>query len=779
MYYKLASLTLNSGEAPDLASDIFIAQPDANKEILAGRLFVLAEIRGRKHEALKIINFLINNIHHNYYQNEKIILRERISTLRVEHIFEAALAKTNRELAEFLAGEKMKIDISNFNVTIGIIYENDLHFSNVGKNKVLLVYKERRATAAEPRAKNQNQGENGYKIVDIGKNDFSEENVSAARKSERSATKSVKFFSGIISGQIPRGGYCMFSNETLAEYLSGKQMLKIITKLPPRGAVEQIRNMLVNIKLRVPFLAVIIKNTVGMGPVSRGQEPAGDIIISGDDQTNGLNRVEEETEKLLAPYGIINFKKWFKFFLSRFPKSKAAHSQAGKKIFLTPGGIILRRKHYFEKTLRILKNLLFYLLSLFLCFFRIFSSKDNFIGFLKKIKSLWLELINGVKRFCSWLKNLNRKSRILFILAIIFLVLFIAGLFYTGFRNKSIEEQQARDDLIATIEKKENQVDAHLLYSNEEGAKAILDELKALFNQLPAGNEDDAAAYEQYRQKYESQLEKIRHVVRIDNYDELADFTNLNSQANAKNIVLVADKIYAGDGGQKAIYILGLPDQTVTAIADLNQPVNTLEYPAPDNNKNIYYFNLDSLIRLDTESDDISGLSLSLPTGGYNIVAAASYNNRLYFLDKAGNQLYRYIGGPDGFGQRDNWLQESADFSRAVNFSIDGHIYILNSDGRVLKYLRGQLQDFTLETIEPEFSNPTKIMVSPELEFIYILEPAAKRLAVFDKTGDFLMQYLLEDFTDLKDFVVDEAAKKIYFLNGNSVYQVEATHFQD
>jgi nucleoside diphosphate kinase len=96
MYYKIAQLMLTPGKKASTVSDIFIAQPDVIKESLAGKLFILFEIESKKVDSLKVINFLIDNINYHYYQSEKIILREKITSLKVEHIFEDALAKTNK-----------------------------------------------------------------------------------------------------------------------------------------------------------------------------------------------------------------------------------------------------------------------------------------------------------------------------------------------------------------------------------------------------------------------------------------------------------------------------------------------------------------------------------------------------------------------------------------------------------------------------------------------------------------------------------------------------------
>ena len=61
MYYKLAPLALTPGKNASTTSDVFIAQPDSTKESLAGKLFVLIEIEGRKQENLKIINMRVGS----------------------------------------------------------------------------------------------------------------------------------------------------------------------------------------------------------------------------------------------------------------------------------------------------------------------------------------------------------------------------------------------------------------------------------------------------------------------------------------------------------------------------------------------------------------------------------------------------------------------------------------------------------------------------------------------------------------------------------------------
>jgi len=777
MYYKLASLILNSSRASDTISEIFIAQPDTNKEVLAGKLFILIEIRAKKSEVLKVINFLVNNLNHNYYQNEKIILRERISSLKIEHILESSLAKTNKDLVEFLAREKIKTGPTNFNITIGVIHENNLHFSNIGKNKVLLIYRDRDEGKKNAHVENEEKKEIKYKITDIGQNSILKNVVRPEDKKNKQPPKPTKLFSHIVSGQIPRLGYCLFTNEALPEYLSHKQLIKIVTKLSPRGAIEQIKNTLSKINAYVPFLGIIIKSTTGLKPASEKKETK--TQPSAQDSVTGLSYTEEETEKLLSAPGIINFKKWLKVFPALFYKIKRSPKKTNEKLFLLKDKIILKRKQPLKKILFLFKNIAACLVNLIFYLFKIFTNKKNLIEFLNEIKLLWIKFIDKLRGIKLWLKKLSKKNKILFAVSSVCLILFIISLAFTGLKNKKVEEQQSLENLIKIIEQKQNQIDAHLLYSNEEGAKKILNELKKLLNKLPQETEKEIITYNEFKEKHEIHLEKIRHVIKIENAKELADFINLNSQANVENIILAENKIYAGDSKQKTIYTLELSNNLVTAITNLNQPVNALKYPILDKDKNIFYLNNNSVIELNAETEKISNLTIALPEGARNIVAAADYNNNLYLLDSQNNQVYRYKKSSTGFPQKYNWINEQADFKEAISLSIDGHIYILKNNGQVLKYLKGQLQDFKLESIEPAFESPTKIIISPDLEFIYILEPINQRLAIFDKTGDFLMQYKSDSFTNLKDFTVNEISKKIYFLNGNSVYEIEGMHFEE
>ncbi len=757
--HKIAQLISTPGRKSDSVCDIYVAQPDTNKEALVGKLFILAEIKGKKSAGLKLLNFIINNINFNYYQNEKIYLIEKISTLKPEHIFESSLAKANEQFNEFVASEKIRLSEMEINLTAGIIHDNNIYFTNSGGNKALLLYRN------EEKGKDAKEGR--YKIADITK-----------RTADDKQEASAKLYRSVISGALPQGGYFLIANETLPEYLSSKQLLDIITTLPPAGAAEQLKNLLLEINSLVPFLGLIIKNVSRREAETRPAELSAAARSSTQDSITGLNVTEGQTEKLLTPSGIISLKKFGSAL--KAPVNLLSGRKAPR-----PQTLVLKDKSLIQKNINafFVKKALIKIRNFFIHFFNFLfyllknlSSKD---GFFKVTGRIGRFFRGFVRRSGLFYKSLGIKSRIFMVIFLVAAVLLVQNMYIVNSKNKEIEQNNKYNEAVQLIEQKENQAEANLLYSNDAGAKKLFDEIESLINGLPGESPEQQEKIAQFQQKLDLQLEKLRKVERVD-AEEIADIAKTGADVKISNITLAAgqDKIYAADNDAKSIYIIGLKDKVVTALAEVGAKINTLLYPVAPDDGNIYYLNGDNIISLDTTSDESAYLPINLASGPEAIAACDIYNSRYYALTPSKNQIYRYNRALNSFGTGQPWITEDLDLSDAVSLSIDGNIYVLEKDGQVLKLLSGKPVDFKLETVDPPLNDCTKLSVSREENFLYVLEPSQKRLVVFDKTGQFLTQYTSDQFDNLSDFIVDEANKTIYVLNGDKVYSFKGTHFE-
>jgi len=754
MHFKIAQLSLSPGRNASTSGDIFIAQPDFMKEDLAGKLFIIIEIENSTTKDLKIINFLIDNLNHNYYNSEKILLRERISSLKVEHIFEAALAKTNKNFNNFLENNKYTINPNLINLTVGVIHKDDLYLANKGKNKALLIYSK----------KDENKNEY-YESIDL----FDKPDSHGETAHDENNLK--KLFSNVISGKIPEGGQFIIMNEALPEYLSNKQIIKISSVLPPISAVEQIKNALSKINTYISFSAIIIKSSkLSQKNIERpiNNSKAEDSIID-------LNKTEEKTETLLTPSGIINVKKYLKT-PSIISKNKQTKTNTNHNLGLKDKILVKKSPLNFKilkKISEFIKNIFIYIINSFFFIFKILSKKQNLSNFfvnIKKTISLKHELVR------KKIKNIKQKNKILILVFSTLVLLFVANIGLQKKEEVKQKNEKKYEELNTLIEQKQNQAEANLIYSNDKGALESYKEMNELLKQLPQETDEQKEKHEKFKEKYNEFLEKIRKVTKIDP-EEISNFNNLLKESTPDNITfsLKNNKIYAGDSAQKSIYILDTIENSTTILAELTKPINSLLYPAKSDSEQIYYYNNSSIINFDINSETLGELNIAL--GNVSVISADTYNNRLYLLDKNKGQVLRFNRKGDSFSSPYAWSTANSDLKEAVDMSIDGNIYVLLKNGDVVKFLRGEIVDFKLEIIDPKLNNPTKIIASKDNNYLYILEPSSSRVIVYNKEGEFQMQYKINNLENIKDFQINDKEKTFYFLNNSSVYKAKMTHF--
>lgn len=760
MHYKIASLILNAGKTPNTINRVFIAQPDALKENLAGRLFVLAEIKGRRVESEKILAFLINTINSDYYGDEKILLRQKVETIKVENIFESVLTKTNKSLVDFINEEKIKISQYSANLVVGVVYENKLYFSNLGKNKALLIY---------PR-----------------QDKFAVTNVESGSEEENGASKAgalvhePKFFSSVVSGEIPTNSYFVFTNEALPEYLSPKELTTVVTKLPPIVAAEQIKNTLAQINSYVPFLGIIIKNSFGQDLESEIYEKS----VSAQSSISNLNYTEEKTEKMLSPAGIISLKKTGQglsnIIKNIWPK-KPERPQSSREIS--------RQEVRSEKTpmpalpLKIKESATPR---------EPFIIKEKIFGRRKTI-SIWPPIKNALQNFVlifsgSFIKQigqnlknafsgLNKNRRRLLVPLGILILILIVSLAYKRINNHYQEQQKTFDDLVAQIEDKQNQVDSYLLYNNEEGAKQVLINLQELLKNFPQKTKKEKEKYQLLESKVAAVAARVQHLTKTDRGQEILKASDIKPEAEVNNLFLLNGQLYLADNKNHNVYTFDLKNKSTSTISlasssDLSKPSEA--------DGNLYYLDGKQLVKVDLKTK--TGQLLKIEGLGSALSDYRLYNSGLYVLSADSSQIYRLNLKGDTFSAPTPWLKEAIDLKNSVSFTIDGTIYVLNKNGSIAKLYRGQRQDLNISSIIPPLENANKLISGSK--YFYIFELNSKRLAVFAKTdtkdgpkaGAFLAQFDLSAFESLKDIQMNEANKEAYILNANSVYSLKLNY---
>ncbi|MCS7222644.1 MAG: hypothetical protein RML36_15200 [Anaerolineae bacterium] len=163
----------------------------------------------------------------------------------------------------------------------------------------------------------------------------------------------------------------------------------------------------------------------------------------------------------------------------------------------------------------------------------------------------------------------------------------------------------------------------------------------------------------------------------------------------------------------------------------------------------------------------------------------STYFGRLYLMDTQANTILRYTPTDDGYSSPPEpyfapEIAGNVDLKGAMDFSINGNIWILFANGRVLKFFQGKPQPFELTGFPGRLRAPAAIVAGlNEGSFtgrLYIGDAEDGRIIEFDKNGRFLRQMRPSDpklLQDLRSLFMDEVEKAVYILTGKGLYKAQ------
>lgn len=729
--------------------NFFQVLPERQKLKNFGYLFGLVEYEDDSKEILELTEKLLQDLENNYYLQDNEDGENTKNSEYFEKRLERALRKTNTNFLQLVNSQNTNLDLAKLNIILVLIKAKDIYLTTVGKINAFLIHPTSRLD---------------FKIINILDNTVGEEG--------ETKTDPLKIFSQIISGKISLQDFLFLCTDSVLDYLSLEKIKNLVAYNSPEDAIEEFRKLLEEVNTNYSLGLAIAK-----------QEPIGydesEIIIkkmekfeytkaASDDSMNELIKTQQATQKILNTSYLPDLKK----YSILLKKSLQQYLNKAKNVPL-PKIPSIKRPELLEKIREPVRekgggSALKTRISNF-------SAPIKNIKLFSRLKlalSTFKDLINNT------FKDFSLKSRLLLLASIVLIVIFLGNLFYQNIKNTKEENQKILQDTIMQVQEKKDAAQASLIYEDETKARRLLLEAKDLLNNLSKQNKKEAVV-KNLNDEIELQLSKLRHMVELEDPVMLANFANVNQSASvAPLLVLLGGKIYSQDHNNQAIYILDTETRNISTIFQATVKIKNASAATAFSNSDIIFLNEDkSVFELETANDSIDLLELNLPADS-QINTFNIYNQRLYFLDKKNNQIYRFRRLGQAFGSPTNWLREKIDLSQVTSFAIDGQIYLLKNNGQILKLLNGLKTDFEISDIDPKLESPSKLHTFIDSNYLYILDPPTKRLVVLDKEGKLIIQYHSEEFDNLKDFVVDESDSKIYILNGNKIFGIPANHLE-
>src|SRR3989339_113087 len=354
------------------------------------------------------------------------------------------------------------------------------------------------------------------------------------------------------------------------------------------------------------------------------------------------------------------------------------------------------------------------------------------------------------------------KKGLLFIILLV--ILLVVSIFLTSNLRKENEQKSQNnalyDQTIAKIEESKrvsfSDTQRQDIYNDSVGIRNELKDKKF-----------DSDKIQNLENKLQELKEVIYKIVRVSNPKIVTDLNLKKEGVQATDLTIIDTNLFVLDSDNHNLFVVDINTGAVEVKDSLIE--NTIKSLQVSEGE-LYAYSGNGVSQYNVSGNTWEEVIAKDETW-QNVVDMGEYYGNLYLLDKGAKQIWKYVAGTTNFSNRNAYLPQSseADIEKATSISIDGAIYVLLSDGQVLKYVTQTKKEFQLTGLDVALNNPSQIQSYEDFKNIYILDATNKRVVVFDKNGKYQKQYLSDSWNNLKAFYVDSTEKNLYVINGTEI----------
>jgi len=669
-----------------------------------GRLFIILELPKHKIDQQPYVDQFINEIATYFDTSHQD---------NPEMLLEELLQQANQILPEMSSAIKISNWINTLDLSIGIIYHNSVYMAGIGNLTGLLIHHKQVTTIM---AKNTNINPN-------------------------------KIFSDIISGELDDGDSLVISTESLFDYISKEKIRQIINHYSPSAAGIKINELLETVPDFVTFNSLIVK-----------KPGVSDREIETDKKEN-IDTEEKMVQDTIDSHIGQNIDS-----PSSLPRTKTVVDIKGFKnvgAVKKVGGLFFLIALYFKTIGKMFGYIAKKIKNGFLF---IFSPKFRKVKEDKTIDNI--KEITGKKY--NWWQALSMKKKIGLGLLFVIALIFLQSLVFVTQEKADDQKNENFNNLLVQIDDKYDEVEAKLIYNDEQAAEDILIEIEGLISQMVASSPDQQTKIDELSENLFHKINEVRHIHVVPSPVELFDMSQNISEAedivqkDGTFYILADNKLYKiADNNLEEIFNFagGQVVQSITNWPEKNRVV--LNILNASNEIHYAIFDLDK--------KEIIG-DLKQNSSNTSVKDLVIYSNNLYVLDNVNNQVFKYPESGNSFSNGQPWIKEEVNTSNASSITIDGSIYIINNDGSIINLLKGYQEDFNYHVPRPTIGQNAVIKTFRDSDYLYIIDPENYRVIILDKEGNIKDQYASQKFDNLKDLAVDPDEKAIYLLNNQHLY---------
>lgn len=692
-----------------------------------GSFFAVCEAQGATDEQIGHLQRLIDDLESGYYETPDG---------SDQSAFEIALEYVNKRAPAILGNSQ-----STFHCVVGVLEKSRVYFSGLGDSQVFLFYVE--------------DGARKGTVIEEARSESAEQ-----------------LFSSVTEGTLNPDDIIFFSTPGVIEHFSVDRLEKILRDRSALEACSHIERALKELNAENSFAGVFIqrKSTVPLRDADHEKRVAD---AGSTASLNALIDQEKKTAETLSPPLLSSLSGIFHAHKDtrQRPPSAMRTSKRTKRARAATGestGVFIARS--FVVGVRALGGLLLAAVVAVGRFLRsLFLLATNIGGQRELIVRSWGQRWSTQKRV---LEDLPVLSKLLLLLAILFVLIFLGSIAYVKFDAYRNAQQVQYDTSLQRIRELVDQAQASLIYDNAERALPMLQQAREQAQQFAAESNQAEQDTAPLLAQIEAALQTLRKIEKVE-ASLVVDFASHAEGAAPERISRVGSAVVAFSQNDQRHYVYDTVVGNVSVVAhDTIRPLHEATTPKEDD-MIVFTTGASGVAVYDPAQTVIMQKEISFPVAEPTLTDLFVYNVKLYFLSAGEQQIYRHNPTQTGYDRGTPWLSAPApELEQGRAIAIDGNIYVL-TDSNVLKFVQGAQEPYTLTGIDPALSAPIDLWTYTDVRELYILDPQYNRVLIVEKeSGKLLRQITAEAWTTLTAFAIDPERNTLFVLDGTKLYSV-------
>lgn len=384
-------------------------------------------------------------------------------------------------------------------------------------------------------------------------------------------------------------------------------------------------------------------------------------------------------------------------------------------------------------------------------------------------KGIWQKINHRLSGVLMGMTSRKMTKDKILALLIIVIILLTGVIWYVKNSGATKREIERLDQVLTEVQEQINTASLRGISNKDAASQILTDAQQKAMDVLNSGyHRNKATELLGLIQEEKSELDNVTYVTdpRL-----IADLSEKRENVSALGLIPYKDHVYAYE--YNALYEVLLDRVEDPLTIDDNETVISGAYD-DDNDALLFITKSGKVIQyangqfqfMDTEEGSF-----------HKGVAVEAYGGRMYILDGEENQVWRYTRRRDMYAAAEGYITEG-EIQNPVDLAIDGYIYVIEGDGTVKKFDRGNQVEFPIakQPLDP-LENPTTIYTELDLNKIFILESEKNRVLLYDKNSDtggmvYAGQYVFDTVSGIRDIYYDKDTNRLYLLDTKRIYEV-------